>query len=361
MSREIVVQQSQVSDLSKIAQQVAKSRMFGLDEAQAFTLCLLAEAEGLPPIQAVRRFHVINGRPAMRADAMQAEFQRHGGTVEWVESTAEVCRAVFRHPVHAPKGLEIAVTLEELTRRGVATNPTYKKFPRQMLRARVISEGVRAVDPGIVVGIYTPEEVDEFEPRDRRPIEATARVVEPRGEAERIGDELVEVMEAPPKRGNPRERHQAPADVVAEIRQADVTAYRDVIRHALDGCNAEWAAYCDAMGFEATRLEVNGLQVENHLVTRAVEKGSIKPDEVEDERGKRVREKAADALARLHKRYHDAFAGQVAAYLDGKLKEAKAAMSKAVEGEPAENASQEVHGEGDDQVIIDRAGEVANV
>lgn len=39
----------------------------------------------------------------------------------------------------------------------------YKKFPRQMLRARVISEGVRAVYPGVLQGMYTPEEVQEFE------------------------------------------------------------------------------------------------------------------------------------------------------------------------------------------------------
>ena len=38
----------------------------------------------------------------------------------------------------------------------------YKKFPRQMLRARVISEGVRAVYPGVLQGMYTPEEVQAF-------------------------------------------------------------------------------------------------------------------------------------------------------------------------------------------------------
>jgi hypothetical protein len=34
-----------------------------------------------------------------------------------------------------------------------------------MLRARVISEGIRTVYPGCVVGVYTPEEVGDFEPR----------------------------------------------------------------------------------------------------------------------------------------------------------------------------------------------------
>ena len=38
------------------------------------------------------------------------------------------------------------------------------KFPRQMLRSRVVSEGIRTVDPGAVCGAYTPEEVQDFAP-----------------------------------------------------------------------------------------------------------------------------------------------------------------------------------------------------
>jgi hypothetical protein len=33
-----------------------------------------------------------------------------------------------------------------------------------MLRARVVSEGIRSVYPGCVVGVYTPEEVQDFAP-----------------------------------------------------------------------------------------------------------------------------------------------------------------------------------------------------
>ena len=36
-----------------------------------------------------------------------------------------------------------------------------------MLRARVVSEGIRTVFPGCVVGVYTPEEVNDFSPVER--------------------------------------------------------------------------------------------------------------------------------------------------------------------------------------------------
>jgi hypothetical protein len=47
-----------------------------------------------------------------------------------------------------------------------------------MLRARVVSEGIRTVFPGCVVGVYTPEEVNDFSPveRDVTPAPAPAKI-----------------------------------------------------------------------------------------------------------------------------------------------------------------------------------------
>jgi hypothetical protein len=52
---------------------------------------------------------------------------------------------------------------------GLTGKQTWKQYPRQMLRARVISEGIRTVYPGVAVGIYTPEEVNDF---DAAPVKA---------------------------------------------------------------------------------------------------------------------------------------------------------------------------------------------
>jgi hypothetical protein len=38
----------------------------------------------------------------------------------------------------------------------------WRKFPRQMLTARCISEAIRLLMPQIVSGVYTPEEVQDF-------------------------------------------------------------------------------------------------------------------------------------------------------------------------------------------------------
>lgn len=167
-------------DIVQMAELVANSRMFpGIVTPQAAAaLMLLCQSEGLHPMQALRRYHVIEGRPSMKADAMQAEFMRHGGSIRWVQTDGDVCEAVFSHPTHAPAGYTVRVTLDELYQSGVATawnkedgrmdlKKMYRQFPAQMLRARVISQGVRMVLPGVVAGIYTPEEVRDGIESDR--------------------------------------------------------------------------------------------------------------------------------------------------------------------------------------------------
>jgi hypothetical protein len=142
---------------------VAKSGLFGVKTAdQAMALMLIAQAEGLHPAIAARDYHVINGRPTLKADAMLARFQTAGGSVRWGEYTDRRVVGTFSHPQGG--SVEVAWTVEMATSAGLTKNPTWKSYPRQMLRARCISEGIRTVFPGVVVGTYTPEEAEDMAP-----------------------------------------------------------------------------------------------------------------------------------------------------------------------------------------------------
>lgn len=153
-----------VSDLAIMAEQVAKSRLFGLDQAQAFTLMALAQSEGIHPMKAVQRYHVIQGKPSMKADAMLADFLRIGGTVEWITECddRERCEAIFKHPTYAPKGKTIRFTMQDAKAAGLAGKEIWRQYPANLMRARVVSTGVRMIAPGIVAGLYTEEEVKDF-------------------------------------------------------------------------------------------------------------------------------------------------------------------------------------------------------
>lgn len=152
-----------MTDLRQMAEAVAKSQLFGMKTAeQALALMLVAQAEGLHPATAARDYHIIQGRPTLKADAMLARFQQNGGVVEWVEYTDTKVSAKFSHHVNSPAPVLVEWTFEQAKKIGLTGKDNWKNYPRAMLRARVVSEGIRTVFPAVAVGVYTPEEAEEF-------------------------------------------------------------------------------------------------------------------------------------------------------------------------------------------------------
>ncbi len=163
-----------LSDVEKMANTMAKSGLFGVKSPdQAMALMLIAQAEGLHPAIAARDYHIIEGRPSLKADAMLARFQQAGGSVVWEEMTATRVAGIFAHPQGGSVPMEWTYEMAQqagLTDKGHHKNTPAKnnwdKYPRAMLRARCISEGVRATYPGVTVGMYTKEEVLDMTEED---------------------------------------------------------------------------------------------------------------------------------------------------------------------------------------------------
>ncbi len=158
--------------------------IFGMKEDEVVVLFLLAQAEGVHPMMSLRTHHIIEGKPSMRADAMQAKFQQRGGMIEWKKFDAIEAVAMFSHPKLQPTPIEFSLTREDIDQREISLSwkrdnankwqsfekDNWKKHGAAMLRARVISAGVRMVDPGTVVGLYTPEEIEDMEAEAARQV-----------------------------------------------------------------------------------------------------------------------------------------------------------------------------------------------
>lgn len=152
-------------EMERMAITVAKSGLFGMKTPeQALALMALSQAEGIHPMIAVRDYHVFNGRPSLKADTMLARFQQAGGRVEWHVLTDTKVDATFSHP--AGGAVRLDWTIDRAKQAGLAGKDVWKGYPRAMLRSRVISEGVRTVYPGVIAGMYTPEEADSIDPTD---------------------------------------------------------------------------------------------------------------------------------------------------------------------------------------------------
>jgi hypothetical protein len=140
-----------MSDVEKVANAIAKGGLFGSKDPYAvLTLCLLAQAEGQHPAVVFRDYHIISGKPAKKADAMLRDFLVGGGKVEWHQLDDNCADATFSHP--AGGTARISWDAKRVAQAQLGGNAMHKKYPRQMLRARVISEGVRTVYPGATSG-----------------------------------------------------------------------------------------------------------------------------------------------------------------------------------------------------------------
>lgn len=179
-----------LSDMERMAAAIAKSKLFGAKTIEeALAIMLVAQAEGMHPATAARDYHIIQGRPAMKADAMMARHIASGGSVEWHDYTDAKVSATFSHPQGGK--VRIEWSLDMAKRIGLAGKDNWRNYPRQMLRARVISEGVRTTNPAVAVGIYTPEEVQDFEPVREKDMGAATVV-----EGEKVTQAQVKRLEA---------------------------------------------------------------------------------------------------------------------------------------------------------------------
>jgi hypothetical protein len=101
---------------------------------------------------------------------MLRDFLGAGGRVQWRELSDQAAEATFSHP----QGGEATIRWDaaRVAQAGLS-NPMHKKFPRQMLRSRVVSEGVRTIWPMATGGMYAPEEAAEIRQETREPIDVT--------------------------------------------------------------------------------------------------------------------------------------------------------------------------------------------
>jgi len=151
-----------LTEITQAAGIIAKSGLFGVKTMeQAAALMMVAQAEGLHYAQAVNDYDVIQGKPALKSSAILSRFQRSGGSIKWLTRTEGIAEVELSHPQGGT--LRVKWDWERAKKAGFTEKDTWKKFPTQMLSARAVSEGVRALFPACLGGIYAVEEAQDFE------------------------------------------------------------------------------------------------------------------------------------------------------------------------------------------------------
>jgi hypothetical protein len=165
--------QNPIEAIDRIGEFFTSSGMFGCNnKSQGMVLAMACLAEKKSPFEIKRAYHLVDGELSMRTDHMLGRFRSIGGKHKIVSRTPEVAsveltldgeKQTFSFSwVDAQK--EPFVWSNSKNTKGEWLPKKNWATPRarmQMLWARVVSDGVRAMAPEIVSGTYTPEEVND--------------------------------------------------------------------------------------------------------------------------------------------------------------------------------------------------------
>lgn len=169
-SKSLALVPRSISETQDLARVYAKSSLLPPDlrgkEADVFVTIMAGMELGLAPMAALRSIHVVKGKPILSADGMVAVVQA-SGLCEYftcVESSGVIASYETKRK-GAPTPQRLSFTLDEAKIAGIAGGDNWKKYPAAMLRARAKAALARDVYPDAIAGVYTDDEVREFEPQ----------------------------------------------------------------------------------------------------------------------------------------------------------------------------------------------------
>lgn len=160
----------------------------------AIAACILFGAEiGLPPMQSLSKIDIVKGRPAPRAEIARAKALAAGHEF-WVDESTNTRVTVCGKRRGSTHQFTVTWTMDDAKKAGIAGNPSYAKYPRQMLLARASAELVRQMCPEVLGGITVFAE--EAEALDADPVDITPTTEAPKTTTRRKREPKPEPVEA---------------------------------------------------------------------------------------------------------------------------------------------------------------------
>ena len=150
--------------LGQLGDMLARSGYFtdARDAAQCVVKVLAGRELGFGPVASMTGVYIVKGRVSLSANLMAAAVRRSGRYTFKVNIlTPENCEIEF-FEIIAGKRESLGVSAFSLKDAQKAGTQNLDKFPRNMLYARAMSNGVKWFCPDVTGGpVYTPEELGE--------------------------------------------------------------------------------------------------------------------------------------------------------------------------------------------------------
>lgn len=154
-------------EVEKLGKAFVASGMFGRDIdriSKAITKIMAGQELGIAPFAAMRAIHVIEGNATLSANVMAAMVKR-SNQYDYVvtKKSSEACEVEF-YEIRDGKRIKMGVEtfdIEEAKTAGLLNKNNWRNYPKSMMFARCLSNGVRTYCPDVFNGmvVYTPDEL----------------------------------------------------------------------------------------------------------------------------------------------------------------------------------------------------------
>lgn len=180
-------------DLRSLGEVLARSGFFQdtKDAAQAIVKVLAGQEIGFGPVASMTGIYIVKGKVSLSANLMGAAVKRSGRyNYRVLELTDEAAEIEFYEDGKAIGRSRF--TLDDAKKAGLNTSDNWRKYPRNMLFARALSNGVKWYCPDVTGGpAYTPDELGAMVDEDGDVVESeiverpAAPVYQPKGDQSR--------------------------------------------------------------------------------------------------------------------------------------------------------------------------------
>ena len=147
-----------INEIKEMASILSKTKVLGTNNINEIASLMIIANENNASFT---DYDIILGRVALKSQAVIKRFQNAGGKIKYIEMSDTKCIIEFSH--EDAGSITIDWDMKRAAQAGLNLNKqNWKQYPRQMLRARCLAEGVRALFPACLDGLYLKEEVQDF-------------------------------------------------------------------------------------------------------------------------------------------------------------------------------------------------------
>ena len=141
-------------------------------QAQAVVKILAGRELGLSPFESMKNIYLVNGKLAIQSNALASlikSSKKYDYRVDII--TDQECKITFLRFKKDDTTEEIGVsefTFKDAAKAGLVNKDNWKSYPKNMLFARALANGVRFYCPDAACGWHVQEEYEDLLPVDRK-------------------------------------------------------------------------------------------------------------------------------------------------------------------------------------------------